>query len=77
MATGTVRLHRVLRTNPERIYRATVNGGPYILVAALGAGTTYTDTAVRRGVTYYYVVTAINSSGEESTYSNQASAKPK
>ena len=33
----------------------------------------YTDTTVLAGETYYYVVTSVNSTGEESSYSNQAS----
>jgi len=38
------------------------------------ASTTYTDSTVQAGVTYFYVVTAVDSSGNESVYSNQASA---
>lgn len=43
--------------------RSTVAGGPY---ASLGtvSGTTYSDAAVTHGVTYYYVVTAVNANGE-------------
>jgi fibronectin type 3 domain-containing protein len=57
------------------VYRGTVSGGPYtILNVSLVPGTTYTDSDVQSGQTYYYVVTAVNSSGVESTDSNQASA---
>jgi hypothetical protein len=57
------------------VYRGTVSGGPYTLVnSSLVAGTTYTDLGIASGQTYYYVVTAVNSSGAESVYSNQASA---
>ena len=42
--------------------------------ATLSAGTSYTDTSLTSGVTYYYVVTALRS-GLESAYSNQGSAK--
>ena len=57
------------------VYRGTVSGGPYtLLTSSPVAGTTYTDLAVASGQAYYYVVTAVNSSGTESVYSNQASA---
>jgi fibronectin type 3 domain-containing protein len=38
------------------------------------AATTYTDTTVQSGNTYYYVTTSVNSAGEESADSNQATA---
>jgi len=31
----------------------------------------YTDSTVQSGQTYYYATTAVDSSGVESTYSNQ------
>jgi fibronectin type 3 domain-containing protein len=36
--------------------------------------TAYTDTTVQAGQTYYYVTTAVDSSGNESTYSNEVQA---
>lgn len=60
----------------NKIYRSTVNGGPYALVTTIAAATTYSDTGLSSGTTYYYVVTAVNSGGE-SAYSNQASATAK
>ncbi|HKN75788.1 MAG TPA: choice-of-anchor D domain-containing protein [Candidatus Acidoferrum sp.] len=57
------------------VYRATVSGGPYTLVnPALIATVSYTDTTVQDGTTYYYVATAVDSSGDESAYSNQVAA---
>jgi len=57
------------------VYRSTVNGGPYsIMNGSLISGLSYTDTTVQNGVLYYYVVTAVDGSGNESAYSNQASA---
>ena len=57
------------------IYRATVSGGPYTkLTSSPQAGTSYVDSTVKSGTTYYYVVTAVSSSGTESSYSNQATA---
>jgi fibronectin type 3 domain-containing protein len=56
------------------VKRAATNGGPYPTVAS-PAGTSYTDTTVTNETTYYYVVSAVNASGE-SANSNQASATP-
>ncbi len=57
------------------VYRTLVSGGPYtILNPSLDASTTYTDSTVSAGTTYYYVVTAVDGSGNESAYSNQATA---
>jgi hypothetical protein len=57
------------------IYRGTVSGGPYTIInSSLDATTAYTDSTVTSGTTYYYVATAVNSSSEESGYSNQATA---
>ncbi len=55
-------------------YRATQSGGSYVKVnTSLITATTYTDYGVQSGQTYYYVVTAVNSSNLESVYSTQAS----
>jgi hypothetical protein len=57
------------------IYRGIKNGGPYGKInSVLNASTQYSDTTVSNGVTYYYVTTAVNSSNEESGYSNQTTA---
>ncbi len=57
------------------VYRGGQAGGPYSkLNSALDTGTTDTDLTVSGGQTYYYVVTAVNSTGVESSYSNQVQA---
>jgi fibronectin type 3 domain-containing protein len=56
------------------VKRSTASGGPYIQVAA-PAGTNFTDTSLANGTIYFYVVSALNSSGE-SPNSGQASAMP-
>jgi len=57
------------------IYRSGTSGGPYSkLNSSLNPGTTYTDSTVVDGSTYYYVTTAVNSGSQESAYSNQAQA---
>ena len=58
-----------------QVYSATVSGGPYTkLTASVVSLSSYSDSTVLSGNTYYYVVTAVNSSSIESAYSNQASA---
>lgn len=57
------------------VYRGTQSGGPYEAISTgNGTGTTYTDSTVQSGQTYYYVVTAVDSAGIESVFSNQAQA---
>lgn len=58
-----------------RLYRSEVSGGSFAALngTALNA-LTYTDTSVSLGTTYYYVVTAVDASGNESAYSNQTTA---
>jgi fibronectin type 3 domain-containing protein len=57
------------------VYRATISGGPYTLLnSSLVPTTQYNDANVQSGQTYYYVVTAVDSSNRESSYSNQSSA---
>ena len=54
------------------IYRATVSGGPYAqLNSSVLATTQYQDSDIQLGQTYYYVVNAVDSSGDESQYSNE------
>jgi len=45
------------------IKRATAKGGPYSPIASGITATSYTDTSVTNGTTYYYVVSATNSAG--------------
>lgn len=57
------------------VYRGTTSNGPYTKVnSSPVSATAFTDNAVQSGVTYYYVATAVDSSGSESAYSNQAQA---
>ena len=57
------------------VKRSLTTGGPYETIATSVPGTSYVDTNVVNGTTYYYVVTAINADGE-SANSNEASATP-
>jgi len=57
------------------IKRATTAGGPYTTIASDITETSYTDTEVTNGITYYYVVSSVNA-GVEITNSNEASVTP-
>jgi fibronectin type 3 domain-containing protein len=57
------------------VYRSTVSGSGYTRVNPLAVpGLAYTDSTVLNATTYYYVTTAVDSSGFESTFSNEVSA---
>src|SRR6185369_4911627 len=56
------------------VKRSTTSGGPYTTIAS-PTTTSYTDTGVTNGATYYYVVSAVNTSGE-SANSSQVSVTP-
>jgi len=57
------------------VYRSTTSGSGYAKInSGLVGSVTYSDTTVQNGSTYYYVTTAVDSSGDESSYSNQATA---
>jgi len=81
--TGTAIQHSVaLSWNPStstvsgyNVYRGSQSGGPYSkLNSSLSPGATFTDTSVQAGLTYFYVVTAVDASSQESVFSNQAAA---
>jgi Abnormal spindle-like microcephaly-assoc'd, ASPM-SPD-2-Hydin len=57
------------------IERATNSGGPYqVLNSSKDTGTSYVDSTVQAGKEYFYVVVAVNTSGQQSTPSQQVSA---
>jgi hypothetical protein len=57
------------------VYRGNTSGGPYTEInPTLDPSTTYTDSTVLGGQTYYYVSTAVDSAGVESGFSNQVKA---
>ncbi|GAG08320.1 unnamed protein product, partial [marine sediment metagenome] len=59
------------------VYRSESMGGPYSKVnVSLVALSEYTDTGLTNNVTYYYVVTAVDTEAAESGNSNEASATP-
>jgi fibronectin type 3 domain-containing protein len=56
------------------VKRSATSGGPYTAISA-PTTTSYADSGLTNGATYYYVVSARNATGE-SANSSQASAKP-
>jgi hypothetical protein len=60
------------------VYRSTTSGAytSSNKIASAVATTSYTDSGLTSGTTYYYVVTAVDGSGNESVFSNEASATP-
>src|SRR5262249_48126581 len=57
------------------VYRSTTSGSGYTKInTSLVGSLAYTDSNVTSGTTYYYVTTAVGSSGNESGFSNQATA---
>ena len=59
------------------VKRGTVHGGPYTTIATIGSSspTSYTDSGLTNGTTYYYVVTGSNTAGT-SPNSAEVSATP-
>jgi hypothetical protein len=57
------------------LYRAAIPGGPYVMLNTSPiVATTYIDSGVISGQTYFYTVAAINSTNNESTYSDEVAA---
>jgi Abnormal spindle-like microcephaly-assoc'd, ASPM-SPD-2-Hydin/Protein of unknown function (DUF1573) len=57
------------------VYRTTTSGAGYTkLNGSLVSPVNYTDSSVVNGTTYYYVTTAVDGTGAESSYSNEAVA---
>jgi hypothetical protein len=57
------------------VFRSTTSGGTYSQInSPLVTTTSFTDTTVTPGQTYYYVTTAVDASNDQSAFSNQAQA---
>jgi fibronectin type 3 domain-containing protein len=58
------------------VYPSTQSGSPYATTTStLDASTIHTDSTVQAGLTYYYVVTEVDTIDQsEGMYSNQAQA---
>lgn len=56
------------------VYRGLSTSSYAKVNSALNPGTTFTDSTVTSGQTYYYVATAVNAAGQESAYSTPVQA---
>jgi phospholipase C len=81
--TGVAPQHRVLLSwdaSPSpaaayAVFRSGTSGGPYVKLNVTPDGiTSYTDSSVVTGQTYYYVVATLDPSGYQSNYSSEVSA---
>lgn len=60
----------------EKINNAPLKNSKFKLERAKAPDGSSTDTGVENATTYYYVVTAVDAAGNESTWSNEVSALP-
>lgn len=58
------------------LYRSTSSGTGYTKIVSETEALAYSDTGRTNGVTYYYVVTALDEVGNESEYSSEIAATP-
>lgn len=58
------------------VYRSATSGSGYSALATGVTSSAYIDNTVTNGITYYYVVTAVDTSGNESASSHEAFAIP-
>jgi len=56
------------------LYRSTISGGSYGLLASALSTASYDDQSVQSATIYYYVVTAVDDQGRESAFSNETRA---
>lgn len=75
-ATSSVTLAWEANTEPDlagyKLYQGAAAGGPYTLKQTLGLVTTTTVAGLQDG-THYFVLTAFDTGGNESGYSNEVS----
>lgn len=58
------------------VFRSTTSGGPYVAISSGLTFSSYSDASVTNGTAYYYVVTAIDASLNQSGESAQAVGSP-
>jgi len=77
---GTVSLawNAVPSSAGYNLYRSPVSSGGWVkLNSSILTGTDYTDTGLQNARLYYYVVTSLDTKGNESEYSNEVNALPR
>ena len=62
--------------NSYRVYRSTTSGTGFTLLPTAVGTNSYTDTSVANETTYYYLVTAVDNSSNESSDSAEVSGTP-
>jgi subtilase family serine protease/fibronectin type 3 domain-containing protein len=77
---GVLQLHWQPGSTPApsrfQVLRSKVSGGPYAMVVETDEPE-YADTELSNGVTYFYVVAAVDAIGNRSDVSNEASGEPR
>lgn len=78
--SGTLFLDWADNAEPDlagyNVYRSVTSGSGYQLIASLGTTSQYSDAGLTNEVTYYYVVTAVDTSDNESEFSAEAFGTP-
>jgi glycosidase len=75
--SASLQWNSVANVDGYNLYRSPLSGGGWQKVNSdLIASPDYIDTGLQNARTYYYVVTAVDGSGNESAYSNEVSALP-
>jgi len=70
-----VELSWTISSSPDitayNVYRSMAQGGPYSILKTAITEKKYTDADITTNTTYYYVVTAFDTQGQESAFSNE------
>ncbi len=59
-----------------KVYRGTTSGNLSVITTVTQPSTSHTDTTVTNGTTYFYAITALDDSNNESPKSSEVSATP-
>jgi hypothetical protein len=73
---NTLTLGAIGSLTRRMVFRSTTMGGPHNYIGAQTSGTTYTDTGLSNGTTYYYTVIDVNALYNLSEESSEVSGTP-